>query len=212
MTVPDLNSLLAEAGSAALDAEQLQSFASYMALLMRWNARTNLTAIRDEAGIQRRHFLESILVARALPVGITRLLDFGSGAGFPGIPIALCRPEIAVTLAESQNKKAAFLREAVRTLGIATQVHADRAEQLPPDFDCVAMRAVDKMEAALPAAVRLVKPQGWVVVMSTEGEQSALRALADQEMRHISWLRALSLAKGTQQVLLLGQVFARSSL
>ena len=82
----------------------------------------NSTAIRDEEGILSRHFVESIACACALPAGIFTLLDFGSGAGFPGIPIALCRPEIAVILAESQGKKAAFLQEAVRVLGISAKV------------------------------------------------------------------------------------------
>ena len=93
-------------------------FEDYLSLILRWNARVNLTAIRDEEGILQRHFVESIACARALPADITTLLDFGSGAGFPGIPIALCRPEISVTLAESQGKRAAFLHEAVRVLGI----------------------------------------------------------------------------------------------
>ena len=91
-------------------------FDAYLSLIVRWNARTSLTAIRDEEGIVSRHFVESIACAVAVPAGVRTLLDFGSGAGFPGIPIALCRPEISVTLAESQNKKAAFLREAIRTL------------------------------------------------------------------------------------------------
>ncbi len=206
MTEPGLNSLLAEAGSAALDASDVQRFDAYLALLVRWNARTNLTAIRDEADIRRRHFLESILVARALPAGIGSLLDFGSGAGFPGIPIAICRPEIAVTLAESQHKKAAFLREAVRNLGLSTQVHADRAELLAAEFDCVAMRAVDKMEAALPAAAKLVKPEGWIAVMTTEGDISSVHKLAEKANRPISWQPAQALPLGTQQVLLLGQL------
>ena len=93
-----LNALLAEAGLAPLDAVLAGRFEDYLSLLLRWNARVNLTAIRDEEGILRRHFVESIACARALPAGIATLLDFGSGAGFPGIPIALCRPEIAVTL------------------------------------------------------------------------------------------------------------------
>ena len=86
-----------------------------------------------------RHFVESIACARALPEGISTLLDFGSGGGFPGIPIALCRPEIAVTLAESQGKKAAFLQEAVRVLGSQAKVHAGRAELLTTQFDCVTL-------------------------------------------------------------------------
>ena len=90
----------------------------------------NLSAIRDEEGIISRHLVESIVVSSELPQGIKTLLDFGSGAGLPGIPIAICRPEIAVTLAESQGKKAAFLQEAVRVLGIGAKVHAGRAEAL----------------------------------------------------------------------------------
>ena len=121
-----LNALLAEAGLAPLDPAQTERFEAYLSLILRWNARVNLTAIRDEDGILRRHFVESIACARALPAGIATLLDFGSGAGFPGIPIALCRPEIAVTLAESQGKKAAFLREALRQLGLATRQSGER--------------------------------------------------------------------------------------
>ncbi len=80
-----------ESGHPPLSPETGERFAAYLALLQKWNARTNLTAIRDEEGILSRHFLESILCAHALPAGIQTLLDFGSGAGFPGIPIALMR-------------------------------------------------------------------------------------------------------------------------
>src|ERR1035437_8434491 len=109
-----LAALLAEAGIAPLDAAQADSFEVYLSLFVRWNERINLTSIRDEEGILSRHLVESIACARALPAGISTLLDFGSGGGIPGIPIALSRPEIAVTLAESQGKKAAFLQEAIR--------------------------------------------------------------------------------------------------
>ncbi len=112
-----LNALLAEAGQLPLDSAVAARFEDYLILLQRWNARTNLTAIRDEEDILRRHFIECIATAHALPFQAGTLLDFGAGAGFPGIPIALCCPEIHVTLAESQGKKTAFLREAVRTLG-----------------------------------------------------------------------------------------------
>src|SRR6202051_622831 len=87
----------------------------YLDLLLKWNARTNLTAIRDPEEIVRRHFGESLFAARHIDPKTTTILYFGSGAGFPGLPIALYHPEITVTLAESQNKKATFLREVVRT-------------------------------------------------------------------------------------------------
>nr|WP_229668911.1 16S rRNA (guanine(527)-N(7))-methyltransferase RsmG [Edaphobacter acidisoli] len=128
----------------------------YLNLLFKWNARTNLTAIRDPGQIVQRHFGESLFAGRHVGFETKTLLDLGSGAGFPGLPIALLRPEIAVTLAESQNKKATFLREAVRTLGLQNvEVWAERAEALPEtrQFDIVTLRAVDHMAAAFAAAV-----------------------------------------------------------
>jgi 16S rRNA (guanine527-N7)-methyltransferase len=176
-----LNSLLASACLDPLDPALGERFEDYLGLLMRWNARINLTAIRDEEGILTRHFVESIACARALPAGIGTLLDFGSGAGFPGVPIALCRPEIAVTLAESQGKRAAFLQEAVRVLGLATKVYAGRAELLKARFDCVVLRAVDRMPQAVRAASKLASPEGRVLVMATKGELEQFDGLCGQE-------------------------------
>jgi 16S rRNA (guanine527-N7)-methyltransferase len=174
-----LNQLLARSGLEPVSPDAAASFAAYCALLLRWNGRINLTAIRDEEGVLSRHFVESIACARALPAGIATLLDFGSGAGFPGIPIAICRPEIAVTLAESQGKKAAFLREAVRTLGLSAQVHSQRAESLTTTFDCVTLRAVDRMPQAILAARRLVSPGAWLAVMTTTAGLESLYSAFD---------------------------------
>ncbi len=126
----------------------------YLDLLLKWNARTNLTAIREPEEIVRRHFGESLFAAQHLDPAATTLLDFGSGAGFPGLPIALLCPEIQVTVAESQNKKATFLREVVRTLKLPTEVWAARVEIMPETrfFHTVTLRAVDNMDAALAAA------------------------------------------------------------
>jgi len=131
----------------------LPQLSLYLDLLLKWNARTNLTAIRDREEIVRRHFGESLFTARHLGPCPT-LLDFGSGAGFPGLPIALLRPEIAVTLAESQNKKATFLREVVRTLALQTEIWPMRVEIMPESrqFHTVTLRAVDNMAAAIAAA------------------------------------------------------------
>ncbi len=126
----------------------------YLELLLKWNARTNLTSIKDPEKIVTRHFGESLFLAQHLGPCAT-LLDFGSGAGFPGLPIQLLRPELHVTLAESQNKKSAFLHEAIRALNVRAEVHAARVEDLPLGriFDVVTLRAVDKMESTLAAAV-----------------------------------------------------------
>lgn len=197
-----LNLLLEEATLPLLEDKQYKQFEDYLSLLLRWNLRVNLTAIRDEEGILRRHFVESIACARALPAGINTLLDFGSGAGFPGIPIALCRPEIAVTLAESQGKKAAFLREVIRVLGINAKVHSGRAEALRAAFDCVTMRAVDEMGLAVQAATKLVCPGGWLVLMTTGKEIETLKAAAGAES---TWADPLPLPEGEDRLLAFGR-------
>lgn len=171
-----LNALLESVGLAAVNARQAAQFEAYLALIQRWNARMNLTAVREEEGILSRHFVECIACAQALPAGIGSLLDLGSGAGLPGIPIAICRPEIPVTLAESQGKKAAFLHEAVRELRLSARVHAGRAEDLDGSFDCVVLRAVDKMAEAVREAARLVNPGGRLALMTTTADLPALMA------------------------------------
>jgi 16S rRNA (guanine527-N7)-methyltransferase len=198
-----LNALLGAAGMDTLDAAQMGRFEEYLALLIRWNERVNLTSVRDEEGIISRHFVESIVCARALPQGITTLLDFGSGGGFPGIPIALCRPEIEVTVAESQGKKAAFLQEAVRVLGISVKVHAGRAELLKVQYKCITLRAVDKMDEAVEAAARLVAPGGWLALMTTQGDLVRLQRRAGAGF---SWESPIPLPGGDERLLAFGRL------
>jgi 16S rRNA (guanine527-N7)-methyltransferase len=196
-----LNALLAASGQPTLSPDLASRFGAYCELLLRWNARVNLTAIRNEDGILRRHFLESILCASAIPSGTLNLLDIGSGAGFPGIPIALCRPEIAVTLAESQGKKAAFLREALRVLDLRATVHAGRAEALTARFDAVTVRAVDRMESAVSAAIGLTKAGGVLLILTTESSVPALKASAGQAME---WQQTVPMPGSEARVLLVG--------
>ncbi len=196
-----LTELLADTGLGMLDAEEARLFEIYFSLLIRWNARVNLTSVRSQEGILSRHFMESIACARALPAEVSTLLDFGSGGGFPGIPIAICRPEIAVTLAESQGKKAAFLQEAVRTLRIHAVVHAQRAENLGSGFDCVVLRAVDKMLEAVEAAVHLIAPGGSLVLMTTGAEFEMLKGAAGPEL---CWEQTIQLPGSFDRLLALG--------
>lgn len=174
-----LQPYLAPAGdhpiSTVVPPELYAQLATYLDLLLKWNARTNLTAIRDPEEIVRRHFGESLFAGLQLVGRVAddaRLLDFGSGAGFPGLPIQLLLPGLRVTLAESQGKKASFLREAVRVLGLSasTTVWAGRVEDLPDAdrFDVVTLRAVDRMEVAVMAARGRVAEGGWLVQLVTE--------------------------------------------
>ena len=127
----------------------------YLELIVKWNARINLTAIRTPEEIVRRHFGESLFAGLRLGACPT-LLDFGSGAGFPGLPIQLLRPDVAVTVAESRGRKAAFLQEVTRSLDMPAEVWAGRVEAMPAArrFDTVTLRAVDDMESALGEAGR----------------------------------------------------------
>ncbi len=197
-----LNTLLAETGAVPLGEASKKQFEAYLSLFVRWNSRTNLSSIREPDAILSRHFVESIACARALPTGISTLLDFGSGGGLPGIPVAICRPEITVTLAESQGKKAAFLQEAVRTLGISAEVFAGRAETLTERFDCVALRAVDKMAEAVRSAVRLVAEGGWLALMTTRDDANKLQVVAGDGFR---WAEGLLLPGGSERMLVIGQ-------
>ncbi|MGB8032189.1 MAG: 16S rRNA (guanine(527)-N(7))-methyltransferase RsmG [Terracidiphilus sp.] len=197
-----LNDLLQKAGLAPPDDQTVSQFEVYLSLFVRWNERLNLSSVRDEESLISRHIIESIVVARSLPAEIATLLDFGSGGGLPGIPIALCRPQVAVTLAESKGKKAAFLQEAVRALGIAAKVHSDRAEKLHAGFDCVALRAVEKMPKAVAAAAKLVAPQGWLALMTTDAGLTELQTAAGPQFR---WDSPIRLPESESRILALGR-------
>ena len=196
-----LNAALVEAGLEPLDEQATAKFAMYVSLILRWSARLNLTSARTEDAIISRHLAESIACAMALPLGVATLLDYGSGAGFPGIPIAICRPEIAVILAESQGKKAAFLQEAARVLGNSSKVCAARAETLRTAFDFVVLRAVDRMPEAVAAAAKLVAPAGFLAVMTTDVDLPGLQAAAGVEF---SWNVPMRLPFASQRIVAFG--------
>jgi 16S rRNA (guanine527-N7)-methyltransferase len=197
-----LNQLLQEAGASPLEPEQTRRLEAYLSLFVRWNGRTNLSSVRDPRKILERHIIESITCERLLPEHISTLLDFGSGGGLPGIPIAICRPELQVCLAESQGKKAAFLHEAVRVLGISAEVFSGRAETLNRQFDFVVLRAVDKMPEAVQTAGGLVIPSGWLGLMTTRIDLPRLMQSAGAEF---SWTKQHSLPNSAERVFVVGK-------
>lgn len=198
----DLDIALLSAGLNSLTESQRAKFEAYLSLIQRWNARMNLTSIRTAQDIVRRHFVESIACAQTLPSPIQTLLDFGSGAGFPGIPIAICRPEIAVTLAESQGKKAAFLQEAIRTLGLSSHVWTERGEKLGQVFDCVVLRAVDRMDAAIASATGLVRSGGWLGLLISRDHLEKTKAAAGEDF---DWLDAILLPGSERRMLVMSR-------
>src|SRR6267154_3045880 len=129
-----------------LDSTQIEQIQQYTALLLRWSAKTNLTSIHDALEILYRHFCESMFGAVVIPAEKCRLADVGSGAGFPGLPMKIFRPELDLYLIESNLKKATFLTEVVRELGLTgVRVLVSRYEELSEEvapLDVVCSRAV----------------------------------------------------------------------
>lgn len=136
---------------------------AHFELLLRWNKKLNLTRITDPKEAWERHYMESIRLARQLPPGPLKIADVGSGAGFPGIPIAVVRPECQVTLIESHKRKAVFLREATRHMP-NVRVLAMRAEDVKEKFDWVVSRAVRAGE------VLKLKLAPHIALMGSHGE------------------------------------------
>src|ERR1700719_1456614 len=111
--------------------DQVLQIQQYIKILLTWNEKVNLTAIRDPLEVLYRHFCESMCAAAAVPLTAGRLADVGSGGGFPGLALKIARPELEVFLIESNVKKATFLAEVVRELGLAdTRVLVSRYEEL----------------------------------------------------------------------------------
>jgi 16S rRNA (guanine527-N7)-methyltransferase len=186
-----------------LSALQLNHISIYIDILLRWNARINLTAIRKEEEIVTRHFGESLFLARHLfPLtsapegapsklrlggGVTssagylaqgtdhrppatdpcdRVLDIGSGAGFPALPLKIWAPQIHLTMIESNHKKATFLREVARLLTLTdVNVIAARAETVSVYAQFVTLRAVERFETILPQAQAFLAPKGTMALL-----------------------------------------------
>lgn len=131
----------------AVTREQEEALVAHLELLMQWNKSLNLTAIRSREEAIERHYCESLFLASRLPAGALRIADVGSGGGFPGFPVAVVRPECSVTLIESHQRKAVFLREATRKIP-NVRVLARRAEDVAETFDRVISRAVSYADLA----------------------------------------------------------------
>jgi 16S rRNA (guanine527-N7)-methyltransferase len=183
--------------------EQIASIQRHMALLLAWNDKINLTAIRDPLEMLYRHFCESMYAAVAVPLRGGRLADVGSGGGFPGLPLKIIRPELHVFLIESNVKKATFLAEAVRELEVAeARVLVSRYEELgeeitPLDFVC--SRALGEFEKFL----------NWTGSAQVAAKQVILWAGGRdiEEIKKIGgwcWREPISIPHSLQRFLLVG--------
>lgn len=151
---------------------------AYLALLERWNRTYNLTAIRDPRQMVTRHLLDSLAMQPFVAAGT--LADLGTGPGLPGIPLAIARPQLQVTLVESNGKKARFLREAVRQLGLGNaRVAESRAEALdePAGYDHLTARALDTLAGIIGVGGHLLRPGGSLLAMKGVHPHEEIAAL-----------------------------------
>lgn len=153
---------------------------NYLALLVRWNTAYNLTAIRDPREMVDKHLLDSLAMHAHATSGA--LADLGSGAGLPGIPLAIAQPALQVTLVESAGKKARFMREAVRVLGLDNaRVAESRAELLDESgkYDFITARALATLRGIVEVGGHLLKPGGALLAMKGALPQDEIDALPD---------------------------------
>lgn len=184
MTVSDLPAAARDdldAGLAALglDTALAGPLARYLALMLRWNAAYNLTAIRDPREMVTKHLLDSLAMAPAV-AGLPTLADLGTGPGLPGIPLAIATPGLRVTLVESNGKKARFMREALRQLGLGSaEVAESRIEALdrPGQFAAITARALATLPQILALGGHLIAEDGVLLAMKGARPDDEIAAL-----------------------------------
>ena len=188
----------------SIDSEQVFLIQRYIAILLRWNEKLNLTAIRDPLEILYRHFCESMFAGGAIPVDKGRLADIGSGPGFPGIPLKIARPELELCLVESNVKKGTFLAEVVRELKLAnSRVLISRYEELGEEIaplDYVCSRAVGEFGPFL-AWAGLAQVQARQVILWIGGRDLE----AAQKSKNWEWREPILIPRSLQRYLLVGK-------
>ena len=217
MTPARIGEILAPFLAAPLAGTQLDQISIYIDLLLRWNSRVNLTAIRDPEQILTRHFGESFFAARHLlpdpgTVPCTssgletasgpRVADLGSGAGFPGLPLKIWSSDTPVTLIEANHKKVAFLREVIRALTLTSiDVFSSRAEDHPAATAAlVTLRAVERFTTVLPIAARLLAPAGRVALLISQAQMQD----AQVTLPTLSWNPPITVPNSSARLVLIG--------
>jgi 16S rRNA (guanine527-N7)-methyltransferase len=194
-----------------LSDQQLRFISDHVELLLKWNLRINLTAVTDPEQILTRHFGESLFTAHMLTRNFPlsgSLIDLGSGAGFPGIPIKVWAPGLSVTLIEARQKKATFLREVAWTFGLSgLEIANQRAEAVGLQADVVTMRAVEKFDKGLPVAASLVKEGGRLALLIGAQQVSTAGFLLPE----LSWGQPIPIPQSSERVLLVGRTPGRAS-
>lgn len=152
-----------------LDSREVDLFEKYLLLLNKWQRIQRLVGSSDPAWVVEHLFLDSLLFLRVLPSEVSSIADLGSGAGFPGIPIKIVRPDLEVTLIESRQRRASFLAAVIRGLGLTNiRVLAERAEdvrdRVSGSIGAVVTRCAGEIEQILPLASSMVAQGGIVII------------------------------------------------
>jgi 16S rRNA (guanine527-N7)-methyltransferase len=212
MTTERIAELLKPFLEKPLSRGQLQSVGLHLDLLLKWNSKINLTAVRGPEAILARHFGESFFAAEHLfqPSDSGSAIDIGSGAGFPGLPLKLWSPSIEMTLIESNQRKATFLRETIRALELqGICVEGSRAETISIQADStradlVTLRAVERFEHILPIARGLVNPGGRLAILI--GESQMQIATSMPTLAGVTWQTPIPITGSESRIILVGTV------
>jgi 16S rRNA (guanine527-N7)-methyltransferase len=212
-----IRELLAPFLPAPLTALQLDQISIYIDLLLRWNSRINLTAVREPEEMATRHFGESLFAARHLlpnpdvapavppdvnPAAAARAVDLGSGAGFPGLPFKIWAPQTPMTLIESNHKKVAFLREVIRALTLTSiDVFSGRAQDFPSgSATIVTLRAVERFASILPTAAHLLTLGGRLALLIGSSQVPEAQATVPD----LAWTAPVPVPNSEARVLVVG--------
>ncbi len=172
--------------------EHIAQFEAYREILLLWNSKMNLVSLQSEIDLPVRHFIDSLSLLPYLPSVPATLLDIGSGAGFPSIPVKIVRNDLRMTLLEASRKKSSFLKEVVRKLGLhGISILNGRLEELlkkdhKPSFDLIVSRATLKLPNLVAQGLPLLKKGGFLAAMKGPGaeeEKAALNSLKDTDFR-----------------------------
>ena len=163
-----------------LSESQMGAFSNYLAMLKEWNVMFNLTAITDEEQIIEKHFLDSLLPLKYVSIKEKSLIDIGSGAGFPGVVLAIANPQAEIVLLEPNNKKARFLQTVKDKLNLDNVAivvgRAETQNALRGKFDFAIARAVKQLNILLELAIPLLKVKGLFIAMKSQGASEEIIA------------------------------------
>jgi 16S rRNA (guanine527-N7)-methyltransferase len=182
-----------------LDKKAIEAFDLYLKELLKWNQKINLTAIRSERGIVLKHFLDSLSLYPYLPE-YSPILDMGSGAGFPSIPLKITRPNLEMTLIDSVRKKVDFQRHIIRTLGLIgiEAIHGrvqDKGilQSLGGRFQITLSRAFSDLRTLLILSFPFLEERGWVIAMRGNVERDEIQLLTETEGARYQLQKTISL-------------------